>query len=76
MKMNSINRNGKVDVSCPDLICVIDEEGNPVTNPHARAGQKLTIFALPAAAIWKTEDGVDVFGPRSFGFHFDYVPFS
>lgn len=69
-------RNGKVDVSCPDLICVIDEEGNPVTNPHARAGQKLTIFALPAAAIWKTEDGVDVFGPRSFGFHFDYVPFS
>lgn len=69
-------RNGKVDVSCPDLICVIDEEGNPVTNPHARAGQKLTIFALPAAATWKTEDGVDVFGPRSFGFHFDYVPFS
>ena len=69
-------RNGKVDVSCPDLICVIDEEGNPVTNPHARAGQKLPIFALPAAAIWKTEDGVDVFGPRSFGFHFDYVPFS
>lgn len=47
-----------------------------LTNPHARAGQKLTIFALPAAAIWKKEDGVDVFGPRSFGFHFDYVPFS
>ena len=69
-------RNGKVDVSCPDLICVIDDAGNPVTNPYARSGQKLTVFALPAPAVWKTEDGIDVLGPRSFGFHFDYIPFS
>ena len=68
--------DGKVLFSGKVSKTFYEEEGNPVTNPHARAGQKLTIFALPAAAIWKTEDGVDVFGPRSFGFHFDYVPFS
>lgn len=68
-------RNGQVDVSVPDLICVIDKDGTPVTNPHAEAGQELTVFALPAPEIWKTKRGLEVFGPRSFGFDFDYVPF-
>jgi len=68
-------RDGKVDVSVPDLICVMDENGVPVTNPHYENGMKLTVFALPAPEIWKTSRGLEVFGPRSFGFDFDYVPF-
>lgn len=68
--------DGKVDVSAPDLICVIDKDGMPVTNPHYENGMELTVLVLPAPEIWKTERGLEVFGPRSFGFDFDYVPFN
>lgn len=68
--------DGKVDVSAPDLICIVDKDGMPVTNPHYENGMELTVFVLPAPEIWKTERGLAVFGPRSFGFDFDYVPFN
>ncbi len=67
--------DGKVDVSVPDLICVMDKDGAPVTNPNYKNGMELTVFALPAPEIWKSEKGLAVFGPRSFGFEFDYMPF-
>ena len=69
-------RNGKIDVTVPDLICVVDDNGTPVTNPNYEAGMELTVFALPAPEIWKTERGLEVFGPRSFGFDIDYIPFN
>lgn len=69
-------RDGEVDVTVPDLICIIDSEGVPVTNPYYEKGQRLTIFALPAPKEWTTKRGLEVFGPRSFGFDIDYVPFT
>ena len=33
------------------------------------------IVALPAAKEWTTERGLEVFGPRSFGYDIDYKPF-
>ena len=69
--------DGKVDICAPDLICVIDNNtGMPVTNPNYENGMDLSVFVLPAPEIWKTERGLEVFGPRSFGFDFDYVPFN
>lgn len=67
--------DGAIDVTVPDLICVIDGKGVPVTNPYYEQGQKLTIFALPAPKEWTTKRGLEVFGPRSFGFDTDYIPF-
>lgn len=69
-------RDGEVDVTVPDLICIIDAEGVPVTNPFYEKGQRLTIFALPAPKEWTTERGLEVFGPKSFGFDIEYVPFN
>ena len=69
-------RDGRVDVTVPDLICVLDGEGVPVTNPYYEKGQDLVVFAVPAPLQWTTEKGLAVFGPRSFGFDVDYVPFS
>lgn len=68
--------DGEVDITAPDLICVVDKDGTPVTNPNYENGMELTVFVLPAPEIWKTERGLEVFGPRSFGFDFDYVPFN
>ncbi|MDR1068810.1 MAG: DUF917 domain-containing protein, partial [Clostridiales Family XIII bacterium] len=48
-------RDGAVDVTVPDLICVIDGSGVPVTNPVYEKGQELTVFALPAPKEWTTE---------------------
>ena len=68
--------DGEVDVTVPDLICIIDEDGVPVTNPFYEVDQGLVIFALPAPMQWRTEKGLEVFGPKSFGFDIDYVPFN
>ncbi len=68
-------RNGEVDVTCPDLICVFDGEGNPLTNPDAKVGMEVTVIVLPAPEVWKTEKGLACFGPKSFGYDVEYVPF-
>jgi DUF917 family protein len=68
-------RDGAPDLTCPDLICVLDgDSGEPVTNPNARVGQRLAVVVLPAPVSWRTADGLKVLGPRHFGFDFDYVP--
>ncbi len=67
-------KNGNVDVTCPDLICLFDEEGIPVTNPDAKVGMKVTVLGLPAPEMWKSEAGVACFGPKHFGFDVEYVP--
>jgi hypothetical protein len=68
-------RDGKVDVTVPDLICVFDEEANePVLNPYCREGMSVTVIGLPAPAQWRTPRGLELFGPRHFGFDVEYQP--
>jgi len=63
-------------VTVPELICAFDmDHAMPQMNPFAREGEKLSVIALPADPVWCTERGLEVFGPRSFGYDFDYKPF-
>jgi len=65
--------DGEVFVTTPDLLCVLDEDlHEPLTNPHAEVGKRVAIVGLPAPAQWRTQAGLDVFGPRTFGFEVDY----
>lgn len=68
-------RNGEVDVTAPDLICMIDEAGDPITTPNFDMGQVMTVIALPAPKEWTTPEGLACFGPKHFGFDVEYVPF-
>lgn len=68
-------RNGELDVCAPDLICMIGEDGNPITSPNFTTGMEMNIIVLPSPEIWKTKEGLACFGPRHFGFDVDYVPF-
>lgn len=68
-------RNGEIDVTAPDLICMIDENGDPITTPGFEIGQKMTIIALPAPKAWTTPEGLACFGPKHFGFDIEYKPF-
>lgn len=68
-------RDGKVDVTAPDLICALDvDRARPVLNPWARRGQRVAVFGLPAPPIWRTSRGIEVFGPKYFGFRTKFVP--
>lgn len=68
-------RNGKVDVTAPDLICLLDlESREPILNPHLKKGEPVAVFGLPAPAIWRTPRGIEAFGPRYFGFKTNFVP--
>ena len=63
-------------VTVPDLICVFNlAEAMPQLNPDAEVGEHAAVIALPAPAVWTTPRGMEVFGPRSFGFEVDYKPF-
>ncbi|MFI3249892.1 MAG: DUF917 domain-containing protein [Eubacteriales bacterium] len=66
-------RNGIVDASVPDLLCMIDHEGNPLTNPDWVIGNTITLLVLPAPTIWTTPRGLELLGPHSFGLDFDYT---
>lgn len=71
-------RDGKPDCMPPDLICNLDpktgeahltwrEKGYPL-------GQDVFLVGIPAPKEWRTARGLEIMGPRHFGFDLDYVP--
>lgn len=67
-------RDGKPEVMVPDLICLIDKNGEPFTIPNFKDGMEINVFALPAHEYWRTEKGISIFGPRAMGYEVDYKP--
>ncbi|NPA69657.1 MAG: DUF917 domain-containing protein [Crenarchaeota archaeon] len=67
-------RDGKPVVLPPDLICVLDENYKGLTNNRVERGLKVWVIAFKAPEIWRTEKGLELFGPRHFGLDIDYVP--
>jgi len=67
-------KDGKVAVMPPDLICLIDENGYGITNSEVKIGMKVNVIGARAPEIWRTEKGLELFGPRHFGFDYDYIP--
>jgi DUF917 family protein len=68
-------RDGEVLASVPDLIIVLDSEnGQPITTEDLRYGFRVTVVAVPCDPRWRTDAGLELVGPRYFGYDFDYVP--
>lgn len=68
--------DGEPYVTVPDLICVFNlDETMPQLNPYAEVGEHAAVIPLPAPEVWTTPRGLEVFGPRSFGYEIDYRPF-
>lgn len=65
-------------VTTPDLIIVVDSDsGEPITTEQLRFGARVTILAAPADSRWHTTAGIEVAGPRYFGYDTDPVrPFN
>jgi DUF917 family protein len=65
---------GTVLACVPDLITIVDSEtANAIATELLRFGQRVTVIAFESASIWRTRRGLEVAGPRRFGFDFDHV---
>lgn len=61
--------------STPDLIIVLDSEtGTPVTTEGLRYGQRVDVLGIPCQPLWRTPRGLEIAGPRYFGWEIDYAP--
>lgn len=66
--------DGEVVATVPDIIAVLGlDDGRPVVTEHLQYGQPVGVVALPAPGVWQTAAGLDVVGPRSFGYDLDPV---
>ena len=59
----------------PDLICLLDlETGQPITTEQIRYGFRVIVFGLPCDPLWRSKHGLELVGPKYFGYDFDYEP--
>lgn len=70
--------DGGVDVMSPDYIYNLNPEtGEAITGGGLGGypmGEEVVMVGVPAHSMWRTEKGIEVLGPRHFGFDFDYIP--
>jgi hypothetical protein len=61
------------DVMAPDLICVLDPKmGKAITNPNCKEGMEVAVIGYPAPGMWRTPKGLEIFGPKHFGYEMQY----
>jgi len=67
--------DGKVLCLPPDLIAILDSEtGEPIRTDIMKYGYRGTIVLIPAHERMRTVKGIEMFGPRHFGYDLDYLP--
>jgi DUF917 family protein len=67
----------ELDAMSPDYIYNLDPETGESTLGAGYGGyvvgEKVAMVGVPAPPQWRSEKGVELMGPRHFGFDFDYV---
>lgn len=68
-------KNDEVIVTSPDIIIVVNaDNGEPIANPSLSIGDHVAVIGLQARPVFRSEKGINILGPRAFGFDCDYVP--
>jgi hypothetical protein len=66
--------DGTAVATTPDLIIVLDtESGEPITTEALRYGHRVSVLAAPADERWHSPEGIDLVGPRYFGYDLDPI---
>jgi DUF917 family protein len=66
--------DGTVVATTPDLIVFLEQDtGNPITTETLRYGQRVSVVGIPADSRWHTPGGLELVGPRYFGYDIDPV---
>ena len=67
--------DGEVVATVPDLIIVLEAEtGQPITTEELRYGYRVVVIGAPCDRRWRSAAGLELVGPRYFGYEIDYVP--
>ncbi|MEM3190927.1 MAG: DUF917 domain-containing protein [Candidatus Micrarchaeia archaeon] len=67
--------NDEPFVTSPDLIMVVRrKDGEPITNTLLREGEEVSVIGKKATDIFRSPKGLEVLGPKHFGFDYEYVP--
>ena len=53
---------------------LLDRKGYAITNDNLKPGLEASVVAAKAPEVWRSENGLKLFGPRHFGFNYDYAP--
>ena len=68
-------RDDKYIVTVPDLIAILDvDTAEPITTEGLRYGFRVAVIGIPCDARWRTPKGLQLVGPRYFGYDIDYIP--
>jgi DUF917 family protein len=68
-------RDGEAVATVPDLICVLDREAaTAITTERLRYGQRAIVIGIPTPEIMRSEDALQVWGPRAFGYDIPFIP--
>jgi len=67
--------NGEPYVASPDILEVVDAQtGQPLSNTHMGKGQQVAVVGVRRRPQFDNEKGLDVLGPRHWGFDVDFRP--
>jgi len=67
--------DGEPLVTSPDSLIMVDlDTGEPATSYDFSAGDRVAVVGRRAHPLHRTGRGIELLGPRHFGFDFDYVP--
>lgn len=66
-------------VTCPDLICIVEGASYEGLSNFVQGGthndKDVSVLASKAVDRWRTTKGLEVFGPKHFGYEIEYKPF-
>jgi uncharacterized protein len=70
--------DGKPDAMSPDFISNLDPATGDALSGHGLGAYpmnaEVAMVGIPASPLWRIPKGIEVIGPRYFGFDFDYQP--
>ena len=67
--------DGEIRATTPDLICLVDTETFiPVPTDALKYGKRVLVAGLRCYEAWRSQAGLEIVGPRYFGYDTDYVP--
>ena len=71
--------DGEIDAMSPDYIYNLDPTTGSSIMSNAGIGsypigQEVVLIGLPSADQWRSDMGIELMGPRHFGFDFDFIP--
>ncbi|GII95334.1 DUF917 domain-containing protein [Sinosporangium siamense] len=64
--------DGQVVATTPTVICLLDDTtAEAVATEELQFGQRVAVVLLPCDDVWHSPEGLEVAGPRAFGYDID-----